>query len=63
MQVASEDGASVIGRSEKVYHDCVLSGDVLLSMFDADGEFVEQEIECYALDFASNERYTEPEYM
>lgn len=63
VQVASEDGASVIGRSEKVYHDCVLSGDVLLSMFDADGEFVEQEIECYALDFASNERYTEPEYM
>ena len=32
-------------------------------MFGADGEFVEQTIEGYAMDFDSPERYTDPEYM
>lgn len=63
VQVASEDAATSIGRSEKIYRNCVLSGDVLLSMFNADGEFIEQKIECYALDFDSNNRYKEPQYM
>lgn len=63
LQVTNEDNASCTGRSEKIYRDCVLDGDVLLSMFDADGELIEQEIEAYAMDFTSNSRYTEPEYM
>lgn len=62
-QVSNYDEATGLGRSTKVYKNCTLNGDVLLNMFDADGELVEQEIECYALDFDSAERYTEPAYM
>lgn len=62
-QVTSEDGQTSIGRSTKIYKDCIIDGDVLLSMFDADGEFVEQDIEAYAMDYSSAEKYTEPEYM
>lgn len=62
-QVTQSDDATTIGRSTKVYNDCVLDGDVLLSMFDADGELIEQEIEAYALDFERPEGYTEPAYM
>ena len=62
-QVTSSDSATCMGRSTKVYKQCVIEGDVLLSMFDADGEFVEQTIEGYAMDFDSPERYTDPEYM
>lgn len=63
VQVSNDDGASVIGRAEKVYRDCVIDGDVLLSMLDADGEYIEQEIEAYCLDFNTNSRYKEPVYM
>lgn len=62
-QVTSSDSATCMGQSTKVYKQCVIEGDVLLSMFDADGEFVEQTIEGYAMDFDSPERYTDPEYM
>lgn len=62
-QVTQEDEASEIGRSTKIYKDCIISGDVLLSMFDADGDFIEQDIEAYAMDFESPEKYTEPDYM
>jgi hypothetical protein len=63
IQVTNEDPATSMGRSTKTYTDCVLDGDVLLSMFDADGEFVEQTIEGYAQDFVRGEKYTEPTYM
>ena len=63
IQVTNEDAATSIGRSSKIYTDCVLDGDVLLSMFDADGEFVEQEIEGYAQDFTRPEKYVNPSYM
>ena len=63
IQVTSEDPATSVGRSTKIYTDCVLDGEVLLSMFDADGEFVEQEIEGYAQDFTRPEKYTNPTYM
>ena len=62
-QVTQEDKASRIGRDTKVYKDCIIDGDILLSMFDADGEFIEQDVEAYAMDFESPEKYTEPSYM
>ena len=62
-QVTQEDTASSVGRSTKVYKDCVIDGDVMLSMFDADGEFIEQTIEAYAMDFDTAEKYTTPDYM
>ncbi len=63
VQVTSNDIATSIGSSTKVYYNCVLDGDILLSMFDADGEFIEQDIECFAMDYTSNEKYTNPTYM
>lgn len=63
VQVTSEDKATNIGKDTKVYKDCTISGDVLLSMFDADGNFIEQEIEAYAMDYDHKEKYTDPDYM
>ena len=63
IQVTNEDSATSVGRSTKIYTDCILDGEVLLSMFDADGEFVEQTIEGYAQDFTRPEKYTNPTYM
>lgn len=63
IQITSEDPASSVGRSSKIYTDCIIDGDVLLSMFDADGEFIEQTIEGYAQDFTRPEKYTNPTYM
>ena len=63
LQVTSEDPATAIDRSTKIYTDCVIDGDVLLSMFDTDGDFVEQTIEGYAQDFSRPEKYINPSYM
>ena len=62
-QVTQEDAASKIGRSTKIYKDCIINGDILLSMFDTDGEFIEQEVEAYAMDFEVSEKYKTPKYM
>lgn len=63
LQVTNEDPATCMGRSTKVYNDCVIDGDVLLSLIDADGNFIEQEITAYAQDWTSPEKYKAPEYM
>ena len=63
IQVTNDDPATSVGRSTKVYTDCILDGEVLLSMFGADGEFVEQTIEGYAQDFNRPEKYRNPTYM
>lgn len=63
IQVTSEDPATSVGKSTKIYTDCILDGEVLLSMFDADGDFVEQTVEGYAQDFTRPEKYTNPSYM
>lgn len=62
-QVSSEDPASAMGHSSKIYNDCVIDGDVLLSMVDADGDFIEQEITAYAMDYSSAAKYKAPDYM
>lgn len=63
IQTTNEDAATSVGRSTKIYNNCIIDGDVLLSMFDADGEFIEQSIEGYAQDFNRPEKYTNPTYM
>ena len=63
IQVTNDDPATSVGKSTKIYTGCILDGDVLLSMFDADGELIEQEIEGYAQDFTRPEKYTNPTYM
>lgn len=63
VQETEDDQATSCGRSTKIYNNCVIDGDVLLGMFDAEGGFIEQEIECYAMDYSSPEKRTEPTYM
>lgn len=57
IQVTNEDPAASMGRSTKIYKDCMIDGDVLLSCFDADGDFIEQTIEGYCSDFERPEKY------
>lgn len=47
IQTSNDDPATSVGRSTKIYNNCVLDGDVLLSMFNAEGDFVEQTLEGY----------------
>lgn len=63
IQTTNADKSTCMGRSTKIYEDCVIDGDVLLSMFDAEGGFIEQDIEFYAADYSSPESYTEPSYL
>ena len=63
IQVGSSDMATSIGASRKIYRDCVIDGEVLLSMFDASGDFIEQTIEGYAMDFDTESEYQDPSYM
>lgn len=63
IQVSNEDPASSVGRSTKSYNDCVLDGDVLLSMFNAEGDFIEQSIEGFCDSFTRSEKFSNPSYM
>ena len=62
-EVESNDPATSMGASGKTYHQCMIEGDVLLSSFDADGDFIEQDIEAYAMDYSKDSEYKEPAYM
>lgn len=57
IQVTNEDPATSIGRDTKIYTGCQLDGDVLFSMFDGDGEFIEQEVNGFFDDWESPEDY------
>ena len=63
IQTSNDDQASSVGRSTKIYNDCVLDGDVLLSMFNAEGDFIEQSIEGFCDSVSRPEKYTNPAYM
>lgn len=63
IQTSNDDQASSVGRSTKIYNGCVLDGDVLLSMFDDEGDFVEQDIEGFCDSFSRPEKYINPTYM
>lgn len=63
IQTSNDDQASSVGRSTKIYNDCVLDGDVLLSMFSSEGGSIEQSIEGYCDSFSRPEKYTNPTYM
>lgn len=63
IQTSNDDQASSVGRSTKIYEDCVLDGDVLLSLFKAEGGSIEQKIEGFCDSFSRPEKYTNPVYM
>mgnify|MGYP002563540299 FL=1 len=63
IQTSNEDPATSVGRSTKVYNDCVLDGDVLLSMAGSEDDFIEQEINGFAGGYTRPEKFKDPTYM
>ena len=63
IQTSNEDPATSVGRSTKVYNDCVLDGDVLLSMAGSEDDYIEQEIGGFAGGYTRPEKYKNPVYM
>lgn len=63
IQVSNEDPATSIGRTTKVYNDCTLDGDVLLSLAGSEDDYIEQEISGYAGGYTRPEKYNNPKYM
>lgn len=63
IQTSNEDPSTSIGRSTKIYEDCILDGDVLLSLAGSEDDFIEQEISGFANSFSRPEKYNNPTYM
>ena len=63
VQTSNEDPATSMGRTSKVYNDCVLDGDVLLSLAGSEDDFIEQEIGGFANNITRPEKYKNPAYM
>ena len=45
------------------YNDCVLDGDVLLSLAGSEDDFIEQEINGFAGGYTRPEKFKDPTYM
>lgn len=58
VQVTNEDGVSRAGRQTIVFLDCNLNGGTL-AKFDADGEYLDEDIEGTFEDFTMPERFTQ----
>ena len=63
IQTSNEDPATSMGRTSKVYNDCVLDGDVLLSLAGSEDDFIEQKISGFANSITRPEKYKNPAYM
>lgn len=63
LQVTEEDRSTPMGRSTKIYSGCMIDGDVLLSVFNDAGDFIEQTIEGYYAKVKMPEKYKEPAGM
>lgn len=56
VQVTNDDPTSAAGSSTVIFKDCNMDGGVLAS-FDADGDFLEQEIEFTYEDFSAPKKF------
>lgn len=63
IQTSNDDPSTSVGRSSKVYNDCTLDGDILLSLAGSEDDFIEQEISGFAGGFTRPEKYRNPSYM
>lgn len=63
IQTSNDDPSTSVGRSTKSYNDCVLDGDVLLSLAGSEDDFIEQEISGFAGGYTRGEKYKNPTYM
>lgn len=58
MQISNDDPASAAGRQSVIFYDCTTDGGVL-AKFDADGEYLDEEIEGTFDDFSIPETFKE----
>lgn len=58
IQITNNDPASDAGRQTVIFYDCLVDGGVL-SKFDADGEYIDEEIEGTFDDFSIPEDFEE----
>lgn len=63
IQTSNDDPATSMGRSTKIYNDCVIDGDILLSLVGSEDDFIEQEISGFAGGYTRPEKYKNPSYM
>ena len=65
VQVSNEDTqcSDQIGRTSKVFNKCILDGDILLALADAEGGSIEQEINFFAESMTRPEKYRNPAGM
>ena len=56
LQITNEDPTSAAGRSTKILKDCNIDGAVIAA-FDADGEWLEQEVDFTYEDYESAEKF------
>ena len=62
IQVTNEDPTAAVGRQTVIFMDCNLDGGVL-AKFDADGEYLDEEISGTFEDFSMPERFAALEGM
>lgn len=58
IQITNDDPASDAGRQTVIFYDCLLDGGTL-AKFDADGEYIDEEVEGTFDDFSIPEDFTE----
>lgn len=56
MQITNEDPASAVGRQTIILYDCNMDGGIL-AKFDADGEYLEEEMDFTFEDFSMPEEF------
>lgn len=56
MQITNDDPTSAAGRQTMIFYDCNTDGGVL-AKFDADGEYLDEEIEGTFEDFSMPEAF------
>lgn len=58
MQITNEDQTTSVGKQTIILYDCNMDGGVL-AKFDADGDYLDEEVEGTFEDFAMPESFTE----
>lgn len=63
IQTSNEDPSATVGRSTRIYNDCILDGDLLLSLAGSEDDYIEQEISGFAESVTRPEKLRNPAYM
>ena len=58
IQITNEDPTSATGRQTVIFYDCNMDGGIL-SKFDADGEFLDEDVSGTFEDFSIPETFTD----